>query len=242
MKLYGLIGDSLKNSRSKELFEKYAKKTNPDCEYRNFELTDIGQLTELLAEYPEIEGFNVTKPFKTDILPWIDSLTPEAEAIGAVNCVKVEHDDDGNFRLIGHNTDSKGFLMCLINFLSKEHFTVYIIGTGGAAKAVAHALKPFNCDIFFISRKKKAGAIRYWEINPEAFEDKVIVVNATPVRPVFPYEHLAAGDIAFDLNYHPTTTAFMRRAAEKGAMVCNGLGMLLNQAFLSWEFWGLKLK
>ncbi|MCF0218553.1 MAG: shikimate dehydrogenase [Muribaculaceae bacterium] len=239
MKLYGLIGDSLKDSRSKEIFEKYAKKFNPDCEYRNFELTDIGQLTELLAEYPEIEGFNVTKPFKTDILPWIDSLTPDAEAIGAVNCVKVEHDNDGNFRLIGHNTDSKGFIMSIMYFLSKDHFTVYILGTGGAAKAVAHALTDYDCDIVFVSRTNKENAINYSEIDFESSDDNILVINATPVCPDFPYEHLAAGDIACDLNYHPSTTEFMRKAADGGAMVCNGLGMLHFQAFLSWDFWNL---
>ena len=242
MKLFGLIGDNLSRSRSVELFDKYVAPHNHNCEYRNFELTDIGELTELLAEWPDIEGFNVTAPFKEDIMTYIDRLSETAARVGAVNCVKVEHDHDGNFILHGHNTDVDGFLVGVTPLLPYNPFTAIVLGTGGASKAVVEALKTVTKNIVVVSRRPSEGVLTYADLKASMFEgEEVLVVNATPVCPEdFPFGLLRPQDRAYDLNYAPAVTEFMSRAAQQGATVANGLGMLLAQARLSWHIWGLK--
>ena len=89
MNTYGLIGKSLKHSFSQSFFEaKFKKEALADCQYRLFELPEISDLAQLLASEPDLCGFNVTIPYKKSILPYLDELSPEADAVGAVNVVK----------------------------------------------------------------------------------------------------------------------------------------------------------
>lgn len=240
---YGLIGKSLAHSFSKRYFE--TKFTQPDLAantYVNFELDAIEKIQDLVHANPDLKGFNVTIPYKESILPFIDSIDPEAEAIGAINCVKII-----NGKLFGYNTDVYGFAQSIKPFLDNNHERALILGTGGAAKAVAFALKKLGLEIYYVtsSTKKTNNTFFYNELNALVMNAFKLVVNTTPLGtfpevnlcPALPYEHFSPLHLAYDLVYNPAQTLFLKQAAEKGAIIVNGLSMLQLQAEKSWEIW-----
>ena len=145
MKRYGLIGKSLKHSFSQGYFSDKFKTLGLDAVYENFELEHISEIKEDFQNQ-DLCGLNVTIPYKTEIIPFLDELSPEAEAIGAVNTVAFK---DG--KTIGHNTDWIGFRDSIKPFLALGMEKALILGTGGASKAVAYALKPLG---FLVYAKK----------------------------------------------------------------------------------------
>lgn len=240
---FGLVGKSLQHSFSKAYFEKkFVQLGLSNYSYHNFELEHIAQLPDLLKQQPALKGFNVTIPYKESLLPYLHVLSAEAQAIGAVNCVKIE-----NGKLSGHNTDVYGFSQSIKPFLDNNHERALVLGTGGASKAVAYALNKLGVDVFFVTRheKKSANYFLYNELNAHVLQAFKLVVNTTPLGmfpatntcPPLPYEHLTALHLAYDLVYNPETTLFLQKAAEKGALVVNGLSMLQLQAEKSWEIW-----
>ena len=105
-KIYGLIGNPIGHSYSHTYFNDFFKREKLDCEYRNFELEDIGEVVELIAEEPALEGFNVTSPYKQQILPYLSYLSEDAEKASAVNTVKIlRNAQTGDFKFYGYNTD-----------------------------------------------------------------------------------------------------------------------------------------
>src|SRR6478735_6167960 len=163
MKTYGLIGYRLSHSFSKKYFnEKFAKENIADCVYENFPLETIQEFTSLLQSTPDLKGCNVTIPYKEEIIPFLDELDSAAKEIGAVNVVKILP----NGKLIGYNSDYYGFKTSLEKFIpANQSFRALILGTGGAAKAVAVALKDLGIQYQYVSRSKGDGIISYAEID-----------------------------------------------------------------------------
>lgn len=237
---YGLIGEKLSHSFSKKYFEDKFKNEGIDsCNYNLFELNDISNIKNLI-ETENLKGFNVTIPFKESIIPFLDELTPEANAIGAVNTVKVK-----NGKLIGHNTDAFGFKQSVKPFIKNHHERVLILGTGGASKAVGFVLKEMGINILFVSRTPEDNQISYAQINEYIMRFHYLIINCSPVgmfpnnedKPAIPYEYLTDKHTLIDLIYNPTETAFLKEGKARGCNTLNGLSMLQQQAEEAWRFW-----
>lgn len=246
MKLYGLIGFPLGHSFSAAFFAEKFGREGIDALYRNFELPDIGQFMELLSEVPDICGLNVTIPYKQQIIPYLTSLSPQAQLIGAVNVVKICRNEAGDIvGLEGHNTDCPAFARTLAPLLPCEPVSALVLGTGGASKAVCAALTSLCVPYTMVSRTPGPGRLTYSELTPRMVADNKLIVNTTPLGmspnnnecPPIPYEALTANHICYDLVYNPVETLFLKKASAQGASTCNGLGMLHLQALLSWQIW-----
>lgn len=245
-RLFGLIGYPLGHSFSQNFFNRKFESENIDGRYVNFEIPKIELLPEILASHPDLCGFNVTIPYKEKIFDFLDSVDPEAKSIGAVNVVKINRQPDGTVSLKGYNSDSPAFADTLRTMIVPGvHTRALVLGSGGAAKAVAHALEAMGVSARCVSRYEKPGAITYDELTPELVADHKVIVNATPLGmypcvdecPPIPYGGITAEHICYDLIYNPDITLFMKKSAERGARVKNGLEMLLLQAFISWNIW-----
>ncbi len=245
MDKYGLIGYPLGHSFSISYFNQKFQDENIDAVYENYEIPSIDELPEVLSSNPELKGINVTIPYKEKVLPFLDSISPEARAIGAVNVIRVSH--KGNKTILkGYNSDVIGFTKSIEPMLEKKwHQKALILGTGGASKAIDYGLRNLGLETVFVSRYERPGTIQYQNITPEVVKEYNVIVNCTPlgmypkteVCPELPYEAMDNHTILYDLIYNPDETLFMKRGAEYGANVKNGLEMLLLQAFSSWEFW-----
>ena len=247
MDKYGLIGFPLGHSFSKNFFNEKFENENIDAEYINFEIPNIEVLVEILDVNPELRGLNVTIPYKEKVISYLDYISPEARAIGAVNVIRVTH--KGNKLILrGYNSDVIGFTKSIEPLLERFHRKALILGTGGASKAVNYGLKSLGLETVFVSRYKRPGTIQYEDITPEVIKDYNVIVNCTPVGmypkveecPLLPYEAMDNHTLLYDLIYNPDRTLFMQKGAEHGATVKNGLEMLLLQAFASWDFWNGK--
>ncbi|MDE6802948.1 MAG: shikimate dehydrogenase [Muribaculaceae bacterium] len=243
-KLYGLIGFPLGHSFSQMFFNQKFEAENINAEYRNFEMPDIGDLMELLSEYTLLEGLNVTRPYKEQVIPYMDEMDETAAGVGAVNVIKFFREGD-DFRLKGYNSDVKGFSDSLNPLITPERKKALILGTGGAAKAVAYALGKLRIENRLVSRSAREGVLTYDELDPAIMSEHKIIINTTPLGmyphvdecPAIPYSDLTPEHLCYDLIYNPDVTLFMHRAAEHGAETKNGLEMLMLQAFESWDIW-----
>ena len=245
MKHYALIGTCLTHSYSKQYFD---LQHFPGADYRLHELPSVDGLRQWV-ERESISGFNVTVPYKQAVLPHLDALSPEAEAIGAVNCVAIEEG-----RLVGHNTDAPAFRQTMEDLLNTEHLTLntaLILGTGGAAHAVAYALEQIGIPYTFVSRtpERHPNTLGYNQLPTIHYPPHTLIVNATPVgmHPASDATPLPLASVGvrldhvllYDLTYNPSPTRLMREAAALGARTVDGLAMLHRQAELSWHLWHL---
>ena len=247
MDKYGLIGYPLGHSFSIGYFNEKFANENIDAQYINFEIPSIDNLVEVLSSNPQLRGLNVTIPYKEQVIRYLDSISPEAQAIGAVNVIRVSQ--KGNQTLLrGFNSDVIGFTKSIEPLLERYHRKALILGTGGAAKAVDYGLKSLGLETQMVSRSRKTGAITYDDVKAETIEEYNVLVNCTPLGlypnvdlcPTLPYNAMNSRTLLYDLLYNPDETLFMRKGREQGATVKNGLEMLLLQAFASWEFWNGK--
>ncbi|MDR0700275.1 MAG: shikimate dehydrogenase [Tannerella sp.] len=246
MKKYGLIGYPLGHSFSKDFFNQKFASEGIDAEYVNFEIENVNDLKYVLRENSSLCGLNVTLPHKMNVIPLLDSITDNARNIGAVNVIKFKKGGlFGKLHLEGHNSDILGFKKSIEPLLNETHRKALILGTGGASKAIYHGLKQLGIDSIFVSRKQKEFSVTYEEITQNTMENYTVIVNTTPVGmypksdicPNIPYRYITPGHILYDLLYNPDETLFMKKGKERGAVVKNGLEMLLLQAFASWEIW-----
>jgi shikimate dehydrogenase len=245
MDKYGLIGYPLGHSFSISYFNQKFADEGINAKYENFEIENIDQLQEVLDMNPDLRGLNVTIPYKEKVIEYLDSITPEAQSIGAVNVIRVTHEGK-KIKLKGYNSDVIGFTKSIEPMLDKKwHQKALILGTGGASKAINYGLKSLGLETVFVSRYERPGTIQYKNVTPEVVKEYNVIINCTPlgmypkteVCPELPYEAMDSHTILYDLIYNPDETLFMKRGAEYGANVKNGLEMLLLQAFSSWEFW-----
>ena len=245
MDKYGLIGYPLGHSFSISYFNQRFQDEGINAVYENFEIPTIEALNEVLNLNPELKGLNVTIPYKEKVIPYLDSITPEARAIGAVNVIKVTHVGK-DIKLKGYNSDVIGFTKSIEPMLDKKwHKKALILGTGGASKAIDFGLRHLGLETVFVSRYERPDTIQYKNITPEVVQEYNVIVNCTPIGmypnteecPLLPYEAMDTHTILYDLIYNPDETLFMKLGAKNGAQTKNGLEMLLLQAFASWEFW-----
>lgn len=244
MDKYGLIGYPLGHSFSIGYFNEKFQNENIDAVYENFEISSLDSLEEVIATNPELKGLNVTIPYKERVMSYLDSITPEARAIGAVNVIRVTH--KGNKTILkGYNSDVIGFTRSIEPMLETFHKKALVLGTGGAAKAITFGLRSLGLETVYVSRFERPDTIQYDKIIPETVQEYNVIVNCTPVGmypqadqcPQLPYEAMDSHNLLYDLIYNPDETLFMQKGAAQGATVKNGLEMLLLQAFVSWEFW-----
>ena len=244
MKLYGLIGRKLGHSFSRKYFSKKFEQLGIDASYELFELDDISEFPSIKEKHPHILGLNVTIPYKQEVIPYMDELSPEAAAIGAVNTIKFHKD-----RISGHNSDIFGFGDTLQQFVGDTQLEgALILGTGGAAKAVAYVLENWMHipNILWVSRNPtEADHISYHALNDLQMDQYPLIINTTPlgmypavdVAPDFPYHALGNQHYVYDLIYNPEKTLFLQKAAIAKARILNGMPMLIGQAEKSWEIW-----
>lgn len=241
MKVYGLIGYPLSHSFSKGFFaEKFAREGIQQCIYDSFPIPAIDELPALLAQQPELQGLNVTIPYKEVVIPYLDELSPAAAQMKAVNCI---HFKDG--RKIGYNTDAIGFRRSLEPLLKPHHNKALILGTGGAAKAVQFVLESLHIPYKLVSRQASADAIRYEQLDAATMASHTLIINTTPLgmypnveaAPAIPYDQLTESHLLYDLIYNPAVTTFLQQGADRGATIKNGHEMLILQAEASWEIW-----
>lgn len=244
MQKYGLLGYPLGHSFSRNYFNQKFKAEKIDAEYVNFEIPNIKEIKTVLKENPDLNGLNVTIPYKEQVIPYLDDLDEDARLIGAVNVIKFTKGRFGR-KLKGYNSDIIGFKQSIEPLLKESHRKALILGTGGASKAVFHGLKQLGVGATWVSRKPKEFCITYEEITPKMMEQYTIIVNSTPLGmfpninfcPDIPYDSLTPAHLLYDLLYNPDETLFMKKGKEKGAVVKNGLEMLLLQAFAAYEIW-----
>jgi shikimate dehydrogenase len=249
MQKYGLIGYPLKHSFSIEYFNEKFASENIDAEYVNFEIPDIKDFPEIIEENPNLCGLNVTIPYKEQVIPYLDRLSPNAERIGAVNVIKIIREPNKKKIILeGHNSDVVGFSQSIKPLLMPYHQKALVLGTGGASKAICHGLQDFGIITQLVSRTPKPNAITYQDLTPLIMEEHKVIVNCTPVGmypkvdfcPDIPYNLLTTQHLLYDLLYNPNETLFMKKGEEHRAVTKNGLEMLLLQAFISWEIWNKK--
>ncbi|HSP13080.1 MAG TPA: shikimate dehydrogenase [Salegentibacter sp.] len=241
MTIYGLVGKNIDYSFSRTYFAEKFKRENITAEYRNFDLQEITEFPEILKNTPGLSGLNVTIPYKQAVIPYLDKLSQEAKKIGAVNTIKIEKDG----QLTGYNTDYIGFRKSIEAFLKPHHKKALVLGTGGASKAIAYALKELGIECRFVSRNADVDQLDYQNLNEEIFQEFHIIINCTPLGtfpavekyPQIPVEHLNNSHLLFDLIYNPETTRLMELARQQSATAINGLKMLELQAEAAWEIW-----
>ena len=241
MRQFGLIGYPLSHSFSKKYFtEKFEKEGWTDCAYENFPLSAIDQLPALLKEYPQLEGINVTIPYKEQVITFLSKQSPVVDKIKACNCIKIQGKE-----LAGHNTDVTGFELSLLPRLATHHKHALILGTGGAAKAVEYVLLKLGIASKYVSRRASPGTLNYESIDDELMQSHTLIINTTPLGmypdtkscPPIPYSLISSRHYLFDLVYNPAKTLFLENGERYGATISNGSDMLQIQAEESWNIW-----
>ena len=244
MRRFGLIGRTLGHSFSARYFaDKFAREGLAEqCRYDLFEMPGVECVKDLICRTEGLVGFNVTIPYKQQIIPLLHSLSREAREIGAVNCVKVAKDGT----LTGYNTDIDGIRLSLDELLGSEQVeAALILGTGGASQAVQYVLSERKISYKLVSRDKSKGDLTYDELTPEVMDSYRLIINSSPVgmyprcdeAPAVPYHLLSPKHYLFDLVYNPERTLFMERGEAQGAHTLSGLAMLYAQAESAWKIW-----
>jgi len=244
--LYGLLGYPLGHSFSAKYFAEKFERERICAEYKNFEFPSVSEAMQHLCAIPNLQGFNVTIPYKQAVIPFLDTLSDEAREIGAVNVVRVEHCRDGKERFHGYNSDVTGFSNSIRPLLRHDvHRHALILGTGGASKAVVYGLRKMGVECLYVSRRPADGRVTYNALTPIVMKKYKVVVNCSPVGmfpkvgdcPAIPYDQLTEEHLLYDLVYNPLVTRFMEKGMEHGATVKSGLEMLHLQAEAAWKMW-----
>jgi len=240
LKKIGLIGKNISYSFSRDFFnQKFKTEGITDLTYHNCDIDSINEVVNFLND-KQFLGFNVTIPYKEQIIPYLDQLDVHAQAIGAVNTIKKFNDT-----YIGYNTDWIGFTQTLHPYLPLKQSKALVLGTGGASKAVIYALTQLGIETVTVSRFPKNNQINYKDITSEILSQCQLIINTTPLGtfpnieecPPIPYHLLTANHMVYDLIYNPAQTLFLTKAQEMNAKTINGYQMLVNQALESWQIW-----
>ncbi len=237
MKIFGLIGKNLTHSYSKKYFNHKFKKENINARYLNFELNDISKFLDIISK-KEIHGLNVTTPYKSSIIPFLDEVKIPAKSINSINTIEFKEN-----KMIGHNTDLIGFTNSFIN-IAENRNKALILGNGGSAKTIRYALDQLNIHHETVSRN---GRLNYAHLTEKSIRYYDIIINTTILGmfpnvkdlPDIPYKGLSRKHLLFDLIYNPEETAFLNIGKTKGCKIKNGSEMLNIQAEESWKIWSL---
>ncbi|MBU2649323.1 MAG: shikimate dehydrogenase [Bacteroidetes bacterium] len=245
MNLYGLTGYPLDHSFSKALFQEKFSEENISAFYDLFPLQDVSGIRELFLKTPSLEGLNVTMPFKTAVIPFLDALDAIALQTGAVNTVKVYREKTGLF-LKGFNTDAYGFEKSFAGFYKNEGGHALVLGSGASSRTVQYVLNKMSIFSRIVTRHPaNKEQLHYSQTDKKILEKYNIIINTTPLGmvpeisncPPIAYEWLNTDHFLFDLIYNPAETLFLKKGKEAGAHTENGMEMLLLQAVESWRIW-----
>ncbi|WP_228851011.1 shikimate dehydrogenase family protein [Aegicerativicinus sediminis] len=239
---FGLLGKNISYSFSRGYFNTKFEKEGLDHHYVNFDIETVESFKTILDNNLDVQGFNVTIPYKQSIIPFLDDLDKKAKDIGAVNVIK--RFPSGFLK--GYNTDYYGFKKSLEPHLKPIHTNALILGTGGASKAVAFALKELKIDYDYVSRTNRPGVkFLYSDLTDQIISSYSIIINCTPIGtypnvndcPDIPFEGIGENHILYDLIYNPPATKFLIVGELKGATTLNGQQMLELQAEKAWKIW-----
>ena len=246
MKLFGIIGNPLSQSASPAFFNNKFASEGIDAKYIPFEIKKVEELPGIIENHPELCGFNVTIPYKIQVMDYLEGISDEAKAINAVNVVKVTRDADGKAHLWGYNSDVIGFTRSIEPLLNGRHKKALVLGTGGASKAIVYALEQLGLECLSVSRKANGNAIAYEEITAEIMDSHKVIVNCTPLGmighgvdkcPDIPYSLVTGKHLLYDIVYNPEETLFLQKGAAQGAKTKSGYEMWYLQALASWDIW-----
>ena len=241
MKRYGLIGYPLTHSLSEQYFtQKFIKEGIKDCVYERFSMPSIADLHEILNSHLDLRGFNITIPYKKEVLAFLTERSKAVEEVGACNCVKIE-----SGKLIGYNTDVIGFENSLIPFLKPIHNRALVLGTGGAALAIVYVLQKLGIEFSYVSRTATIGQFSYNDLDASVMASHTLIINTTPLGmfpniedcPAIPYDLLTPEHHLFDLTYNPAASTFLTKGKQMGTTIQNGQQMFVEQAEQSWRIW-----
>lgn len=245
MKKYGLIGYPLKHSFSFRFFADKFRDENIKAVYDNYEISNIDKLTSIIKSDNQLQGLNVTIPYKEQVFEYLDEVDDIAQKIGAVNVIKIKRENN-SIRLKGYNSDVIGFQNSILPLLDKRiHKKALILGTGGAAKAVYYGLKELGIDSKYVSRTQKDNSLTYEDLSEEIIDEYKVIVNSSPLGtypdinecPKIPYNLLTKDHLLYDLVYNPPLTKFLALGKEQGSKIKNGFEMLELQALGAWDIW-----
>lgn len=238
---FGLIGKNIDYSFSRSYFAEKFIKESIEASYTNFDCANFEEVKAVLRDNPDCLGFNVTIPYKQDVIALMSEMNKHASAIGAINTIK--RLPNGRFK--GYNTDYIGFTDSLKPYLKMNHKNALILGTGGASRAVAYALELKDISYKFVSRQPKKEQLSYEAVTPAVLSKYTLIINTTPLgtfpnvnqSPKLPYKALTSHHLLYDLVYNPSETQFLKNGKAQGAATCNGLEMLKSQAEAAWRIW-----
>lgn len=241
-RVFGLIGYPLSHSFSQKYFtEKFEKERLDHCRYELFPIPSIDIVGEIIQQNPDLEGLNITIPYKQAVMPMLDSRSGIPEGLDACNCIRITKG-----YLTGYNTDWTAFQHSITPLLKSHHRQALVLGNGGATAAVVFALEKLGIKATVVSRSLHQGSsITYEQLNRELMEEHTILINTTPLGmfpntgncPSIPYEFISSRHLLYDLVYNPAKTLFLQKGEERGASIKNGEEMLVLQAEESWTIW-----
>ncbi|MFO7852996.1 MAG: shikimate dehydrogenase family protein [Bacteroidota bacterium] len=244
MRRYGLIGYPLEHSFSKDYFTAKFKREKIDAVYENFSIKSVDEMPSLVKKYPDLKGLNVTLPYKTEVMKYLDLIDEKALRVGAVNVINISI-KAGKRILEGYNTDVDGFVLSLKPLIGRGITRALVLGTGGASRAVQAGLDDLGIKYSLVSRDKEKTGLTYRDLSDEMISSCQLLVNATPLgmfpntesAPDIPYSSLKKDCILFDLVYNPDRSRFLKLGQERGCRIKNGREMLHIQAEKAWEIW-----
>ena len=246
-----LIGRNIGYTLSPKIYTELWSATG-EMAGHTFGVRDLPELAPFIEEIRSgrlapLGGFAVTSPYKVEVCSYLDEMTEDAIRSGAVNSVHITPDG----RLIGHNTDLRGFSRTLPYSVGQAVMRALVCGTGGASRAVRVGLAELGIPYDIVSRGSLAGtllpesvrAFRYEEMG--SLKAYTHIINATPVGSVkipgvllpLPYDTARPGTVFYDFNYAPPVTPFMEAGLLRGGVAVNGLPMLRTLIFdYQWPF------
>ena len=247
MKKFGLLGKNISYSFSPTLHNKIFKLYNIDAEYKIYDLENEDLIKPFLEKLIKkgILGINITIPYKTSILKFVNELSPEVQEIGAANCIKFSKD-----KIVAYNTDYFGLIKTFKKMgLNLKNKKVVVLGSGGAAKATTKAIKDLKGIVYNVSRNPNKAMLEFKNTTIISYDELsemsgYLIINATPVG-TFPNIEISPisediiqnFDFALDLIYNPKETLFLKLAKSKNKPIENGLCMLISQGVKSEEIW-----
>ncbi len=247
MKKYLVIGNPIEHSLSPKLHNYWFKKNNIDANYDKRKINS-SEIQEIILEIKnnKIDGINVTVPFKKDVIPFLDTLSKESEITQSVNTIYMD-----NKKLVGHNTDIKGFELSLreIQFNVKNKI-ILILGAGGVVPSIIYALEKIGVSKIIVSNRTKQKAeslkktfskiiVADWGDLPK-FD---VIINATSLGLSkeddigLNFNNVNNEKLFFDVIYNPKETNFLKKGKSLGCHVLNGKMMFIYQAFEAFRLW-----
>ena len=247
MKKYLVIGNPIEHSLSPKLHNYWFEKNNIDADYDKKKI-DKSEIQEIINEIKDnkLDGINVTVPFKTDVIPFLDTLSEEAQITQSVNTIYA-HDK----KLIGHNTDIKGFELSLKETqFNLENKTIFILGAGGVVSSIIFALEKLGTSKIIVSNrtKEKAEGLKknFPNISLVDWGDQAefdMIINATSLglsnkdEIGLNFKNMNKEKLFYDVIYNPKETNFLKTGKSLGCQVSNGKMMFIYQAFEAFKLW-----